>query len=97
MSNKDSIESESYFDNFLPVLNYVPNTAIIAGKFPVGAKLSIVDLFTVARSDSFKEHRDLLKSYMKRFEELEEKIKKSENFDIYRQYYQATHKLLTFL
>ena len=34
---------------------------------------------------------------MKRFEELEEKIKKSENFDIYRQYYQITHKLLFLL
>ena len=38
-----------------------------------------------------------LKSYMKRYEELEEKIKKSENFDIYRQYYQITHKLLFLL
>ena len=34
---------------------------------------------------------------MKRYEELEEKIKKSENFDIYKGYYQATHKLLTLL
>jgi len=36
---------------------------------------------------------------MKRYEELESKgdIKKSENFDIYREYYQITHKLLTLL
>lgn len=97
INNKDSIKAESYFDNFLPVLNYVPNTTILVGKFPVGIKLSISDLFVVSRADSFNEHRDILKNYMKSFEELESKgdIKKSENFDIYKGYYQITHKLLT--
>lgn len=57
----------------------------------------LLKLISVSRADSFKEHRDILKNYMKRFEELEEKIKKSENFDIYLGYYQATHKLLTLL
>lgn len=57
----------------------------------------LLKIISVSRADSFKQHRDVLKGYMKRYEELEEKIKKSENFDIYRQYYQITHKLLFLL
>ena len=65
----------------MPVLNYVPNTTILVGKFPLDVKLSISDLFVISRADSFKEHRDVLKGYMKRFEELESKgdIKKVRN------------------
>lgn len=95
--NKESLEKESYFNSFLPIMKYVACTIVPAIYFERKSKYPIVDLITLLDFRLSVYNKYVLERYCSDYEKLKIDIKKSENFDIYKGYYQIAHQILNFM
>lgn len=97
--NKESLEKESYFNSFLPVIRYARNVPNIVPAIHIDKKLKypIVDVLTLLDFQLSIYNKEVIERYCRDYEKLKIDIKKSENFDIYMGYYQIAHQILNFM